>query len=65
MTPERFQECLTAIGWSKRRVADRLGVTELRIRRWAAGVYPVPEAVAQWLECLAAVHHDNPPPTTI
>jgi len=63
MTPDRFDECLTVIGWSLRGVADRLGVHETRPRRWSAGRYPVPADVAKWLERLAAAHEKNPPPS--
>ena len=62
MTPDRFSECLTSIGWSQRGLADLLRVPETRPRRWAQGRYPVPEEVSKWLERLASAHERNPPP---
>ena len=65
MTPQRFEECLAAIGWSILGFSKRLGVTESRSRRWAEGRYPVPADVARWLERLTAAHEKNPPPETV
>lgn len=62
MTPKQFQKSLDTIGWSKRSLAVKLGVNEMRPKRWASGVYPVPDEVAQWLTTLARVHAYNPPP---
>jgi plasmid maintenance system antidote protein VapI len=62
MTPERLQECLTAIGWTVRGLAAHLGLHETRSRRWVGGQYPVPPEVAAWLERLATAHERNPPP---
>ena len=62
MSPERFRECLKQIGWSNRGVAEMLGTYDMRIRRWADGLYPVPDPVARWLETLARVHERNPAP---
>jgi DNA-binding transcriptional regulator YdaS (Cro superfamily) len=56
MTPHRFHECLDAIGWSQRALADRLGVHETRTRRWASGRYPIPANVAVWLGTHAQRH---------
>lgn len=62
MTPARFYQCLDAIGWSVRGIADRLCVPPARSQRWAEGKYPVPPEVAKWLERLATTHERNPPP---
>jgi hypothetical protein len=62
MPPERFSECLQTIGWTQRGVAARLGIPEQSPRRWAGGLYPVPDEVARWLEKLVAAHERNPPP---
>lgn len=62
MTPSRLRECLDLIGWSQRELADRLAIHETRTRRWAAGRYPVPPAVGDWLERLVAFHLRNPAP---
>jgi ribosome-binding protein aMBF1 (putative translation factor) len=63
MTPARFHACLSAIGWSQRALADRLGIHETRVRRWASSKYPIPETVAAWLERLAKAHEKEPWPT--
>jgi len=62
MTPSRLRECLDALGWSQRGLADKLGVHETRVRRMARGSFPVPAEVAAWLETLAAVHLAHPAP---
>lgn len=62
MTPERFRECLAAIGWTQHGLAAVLGVHETRPRRWATGRYEIPPAVAEWLERLAETHEAYPLP---
>jgi DNA-binding transcriptional regulator YdaS (Cro superfamily) len=62
MTPDGFHAALSTIGWTKRGLADRLGVHETRIRRWASGVCPIPTSVAKWLRSLAKCHELRPLP---
>jgi transcriptional regulator with XRE-family HTH domain len=62
VTPNRFRSCLLDIGWTQRGVADRLGIHETRVRRWASGKYDIPADVAAWLEALATVHGLHPAP---
>ena len=62
MSPTRLRECLDALGWSQRGLADILGLHETRVRRMARGLLPVPPEVAEWLETLAAVHLAHPLP---
>ena len=62
MTPSRLRECLEALGWSQRGLADMLGVHETRTRRWARGALEIPAEVADWLETLTAVHVAHPAP---
>ena len=62
MTPDRLRECLQALGWSQRGLAEKLGLHETRVRRMARGLHPVPAEVAAWLETLAAVHLAHPAP---
>ena len=62
MTPDRFRDCLAVIGWSQRKLAERLDKDERQVRRWAAGEYAVPTEIAAWLERLAVTHEANPPP---
>ncbi len=59
---DRFRECLAVLGWSQRGLAAMIGMDERQVRRWAAGEGVVPEDIATWLETLARVHEDNPPP---
>jgi transcriptional regulator with XRE-family HTH domain len=61
MTPTRLHECLAALHWSQRGLADILGMDERQVRRWAAGA-SIPFAVAEWLERLAVFHENNPAP---
>ena len=62
MTPTRLRECLDALGWSQRGLADLLGIHETRVRRMARGLVEVPGEVAEWLETLAAIHAAHPLP---
>jgi transcriptional regulator with XRE-family HTH domain len=63
MTPERFRECMSIIGWSMRSLSERLGVHETLVRQWwATGRKPIPEVVATWLEALTAAHEAHPLP---
>lgn len=62
MTPTRLRECLAALGWSQRGLADHLGVHETRVRRMARGALPIAPEVAAWLELLAELHLAHPLP---
>ena len=62
MTPSRLRQCLEALGWSQRGLADKLGVHETRARRWARGSLEVPPEVAEWLDKLALTHEAHPMP---
>ena len=62
MTPDRFRECLAALRWSQRSLAELLGVHQTTARRWATGEGIVPPNVARWLEDLAAAHQAHPLP---
>ena len=64
MTPERFKECLDAIGWTGRELGRQLGVDERQVRRWA-GSAEVPDQIAKWIEHLAQFHKANPAPRRV
>ncbi|HXT81359.1 MAG TPA: helix-turn-helix transcriptional regulator [Acetobacteraceae bacterium] len=53
MTPDQLRAALHALGWSQRNLALRLDMDERQVRRWAAGEYPVPQRVADWLTGMA------------
>lgn len=53
---------LETIGWSQRALADRLGIHETRVRRWASGAVQIPPAVLAWLDRLAEAHRAHPAP---
>jgi hypothetical protein len=63
MTPDEFRSALALLHWSQRGLADILGKDERQVRRWAAGQYPLPDAIAEWLRRLAQFHERNPPPS--
>jgi len=56
LKPDEFRDCLQAIGWTQRGLADLLGVHETRVRRWATGRIEIPGNVAAWLGELAQAH---------
>ena len=66
MTPTRLRECLATLGWSQRTLAKLTQRDDSLVRRWADGDRPVPEAVAAWLERMAAgmqaLLTSDPPP---
>lgn len=62
MDATRLRECLAAVGWSQRFLADRLRIAETRSRRWASGRAPIPDNVAAWLERLGQAHEVAPLP---
>lgn len=61
MTPDRFRECLDAIGWTGRELGRQLSVDERQVRRWA-GSAGIPDRIAEWIERLAQFHEANPSP---
>lgn len=62
MTPTRLRECLALLRWSQRGLAETLGRAEGTVRQWARGAVEIPPEVETWLEVLAMVHEENPPP---
>ena len=62
MTSARLRECLAALRWSQRGLADVLGVHQTTARRWATGEGMIPANVGQWLEDLTAAHEAQPLP---
>ena len=62
MTPGRLRECLAALRWSQRGLAEALGCDDRLVRRWASGDASVAPDVAEWLERAATFHADNPAP---
>ncbi|PPQ35428.1 hypothetical protein CCS01_07510 [Rhodopila globiformis] len=62
MTPDRFRDCLAALDWSQRGLAQRLGLQPTTVRRWAAGTGRIPEEVARWLERVAQPLRREPRP---
>ncbi len=62
MTPARFRECLTVVGWSQAGGAARfLGRTGRQMRRYASGESPIPDEDAALLERLVAWIEENRP----
>lgn len=46
MKPSRFRAILKDLGWTQRRAASELGVTEGAVSRWVAATRPIPGPVA-------------------
>ena len=63
MSPDRFRDCLAALRWSQRGLAEMLATHTTTVRRWATGDAIIPSNVAQWLEELAGLHHARPLPS--
>lgn len=62
MSSHRLLICLAILGWSVRDLARRADRHQTTAARWAAGISPVPDRVAAWLETLAAFHVAHPAP---
>jgi transcriptional regulator with XRE-family HTH domain len=62
MTPDRLRAILALLHWSQRGLADVLGCSDSLTREWARGKQTIPQAIAEWLERLAAAHEANPVP---
>jgi hypothetical protein len=62
MTADRFRECLAALHWTQRGLAEIIGVNEREVRRWAGSQNQIPPNIAAWLDRLARCHEVNPPP---
>jgi hypothetical protein len=63
MTPDRFRECLAALHWSQRGLAEILYCDDRLVRHGAQGTEPVPESIARWIEKLTQTHEAAPLPT--
>jgi hypothetical protein len=55
MTPDRYRECVAALGYSLRGLAGVLTCSDRLTREWATGASPVPTSIAVWLEACAAL----------
>lgn len=64
MTPNRFNECLRVIRWTPINIASALQCELSWIEALEAGNEDVPTGLADWLEALAKVHEELPPPPT-
>jgi hypothetical protein len=66
MTGGQFRACVAQLRCTQVSLAEDLCVTPLKVRKWSAGLDPVPEVVAVWLRALAKDAEDsrlrNPPP---
>ena len=62
MSPARLRECLDALGWSARYVAQITARDERQIRRWLAGRVTVPWQIDEWLESRVRHAEQTPPP---
>lgn len=55
MTSNELRAELSALGWTQKRLADRLGVEPDTVGRWANGRTPVPGYVVEYLRVVAIV----------
>jgi hypothetical protein len=62
MTPLEMQGALERIYWPNYHLARQLGCNEKLVRKWLAGLVPIPPRVGDWLARLAAAHAVLPPP---
>jgi len=62
MTPGRFRALCTACGWTPQAIALRTGRSRNAGTEWASGRNRVPTDIAAWLERVAAVLAEMPPP---
>ncbi|MGJ7038353.1 hypothetical protein J2Y63_001608 [Shinella sp. BE166] len=62
MTPARFIECLIVIRWTPINLASALQCDLSWVEAMEVGNEEIPDGLAVWLENLARVHTDQPPP---
>lgn len=62
MTPAKFRDCLDAMRWSQRGLANTLNINETTVHRWATGERPVPSNVAAWLNLISVEPRRSPFP---
>jgi hypothetical protein len=63
VTADQFNATLEQIGWSRRGLAERLGMNSDRaVRRWSNSQNAIPEAVAAWMREVARTLRNLPPP---
>jgi hypothetical protein len=62
MTPTRLRECLSALRWTQRGLAETLQCNDRLVRRWTAGAAEIPSSVGAWIETLSQAHEALPPP---
>jgi len=61
VSPARFRQCLDALGWSARYVAQITLRDERQVRRWLKGT-PIPWQIAEWIESRVRCAENAPPP---
>jgi transcriptional regulator with XRE-family HTH domain len=62
MTPQELSKLLDDVGWSVNELARRIDVRQQTIRRWLAGSAPFPDRIAAWLQEVARIIGQIPPP---
>jgi len=61
MSPQRLRECLDALGWSSRYLAEMTGRDKRQVTRWLAGSR-IPPEIDEWLESRMRHAERTPPP---
>lgn len=56
MTPERLEECLRLVRWTKDTLAQAIDVPSDAVTAWLAGTEMIPRKVGAWIEALCFVH---------
>jgi hypothetical protein len=49
MSAGQFRQCLGMIRWTQTVLAEEMGVPALKVRKWSAGLEPIPDMVAEWV----------------
>jgi hypothetical protein len=67
MTPQRFEQCLAALGWTHGWLAYYLSergvqLSRHQVDRMGNGAAAIPQALADWLEWRVRSAALNPPP---
>lgn len=62
MDTAQLKQSLMKLYWSTVTLADVLRCPIEVVMGWYYGNAPIPQAVGEWLERLAAAHDGNPPP---
>lgn len=56
MAPDRLEECLTILRWTRNTLASVMECDMSLVDAWLVGLAEIPADIAAWVETLATIH---------